>query len=270
MNSIAVPFDLLRVNGLSTLLRISVAASLMAVVAVPANAVPVQASATLTADGTNYQVPVTWDSALGLYAMGTFNPNTNDYDSLVVETAGYKVSVGGGMEPDPMISYGITVTDFGTPSSFGFFFSSPIALGPGPTTVSASVVGGLTDFTGNGVKIVPTLADADGDTIPELQVNTAGLTTNLGVDVGPLNVHVPGAAGSFYSYGPYAAGPQPGPAGPFGTLDITLGFSLSGSGDIASLTGSASIVPAPEPSTFVLGALGIVGLVWHIRRRKSS
>jgi hypothetical protein len=254
---------------LTILLGLSMAVILLAGSANFASASVIAAQGSATVDGNNYSVPIGFNPDLGLYGVGTWDSAKQNFTGWNVETADYKVSISGAMDPDPIASYGITVTDFGAPSTFGFFFSTPIAVGPGPTTVNASVSGSLGDFTGNGVSITPTLADADGDGFAELQVNTVGPpTTNMGVDVGLANVH--GAAPpTTYPLGPYNAGPQPGPAGPWSTLDMTVGFMLSGGGDTATLNGLAQIVNVPEPSSFVLGLIGIVGLAWHIRRRKN-
>ncbi|HTM54093.1 MAG TPA: PEP-CTERM sorting domain-containing protein [Pirellulales bacterium] len=263
MKSMIVSSELFR----SGLLRFSIAALLVAVVAAPASATVVAAIASASVDGTSYDVPV-GSNPDGLFGIGSWDSSKQNFTGWSVQTADYKIQISGAMDPDPISSYGITVTDFGAPSTFGFFFSTPIALGPGPTTVNASVSGSLGDFTGNGVSITPTLGDPDGDGFPELQVNTVGLpTTNMGVDVGLANAHA-AAPPTTYPLGPYNAGPQPGPAGPWSTLDMTVGFILSGGGDTATLNGLAQIETVPEPSTFVLGALSILGLVWHIRRRK--
>jgi hypothetical protein len=57
-------------------------------------------------------------------------------------------------------------------------------------------------------------------------------------------------------------------------MQIDLGFTLSGRGDIAALTGHAEIAVdggiVPEPSTFALGALGLVSLGFSAWRRKSQ
>jgi hypothetical protein len=181
------------------------------------------------------------------------------------ETGEGSLTVDGFFDPDPMFAYGLAVVDFGPPSTFGFFFSGPIVpTGPG-TTVAASIVGGLTDFTGDGVSLTPTAAHT--------QVNDVGPpTTNAGVDVGDPFAAPPGLPGAFYAYGPFGAGPMPGPAGgPFTSMDVSAEFTLSGGEDIAALTGFFSITEAPtaipEPSTLALAGLGAAGLAGWARRR---
>jgi hypothetical protein len=171
-------------------------------------------------------------------------------------------TVNGEYDPDPQVSYGISIQDFGAPSVFGFLFSSPIVLPAGPNSVNSSIAGALNDVNGSGVSITPTLG-------PNVQIADLGLpTTNMGVDVGPADIHGPAAPGAFYTYGAFALGPQPGPPGAWTNLSITLGFTLSGGSDIAVLTGFAQVVP--EPSSVVLLGLGSVALIGFYRRRRRN
>ena len=141
---------------------------------------------------------------------------------------------------------------------------TPIVPTGSPNVAKGSVVVGLTDFTGDGVSLTPTAAS--------LQVSAVGLpVTNLGVDVGLAFAAGPGSPGSSYAYGSFASGPIPGPGpGPWTTLRTSANFTLSGGGDIASLTGFASIDPAvvPEPASFSLIALGAVALAAFRGRSK--
>lgn len=191
-------------------------------------------------------------------------------DDIFVQGNGGGFQITGGLEmnPDPSIGYGLAVSDFGAPSSFLFVFSVPIVPTGSPNVVNGSVVGGLTDMTGDGVSITPTGSS--------LQINDLlAPLTNMGVDVGVADVHpASGTPGSFYTYGAYAAGPIAGPGpGPWTGLQVTVGFGLSGGGDIAALTGFASIEQSavPESSTMMAGgalALGIAGWAW--RRRSQA
>ncbi len=182
------------------------------------------------------------------------------------EQGAFQVQISGILSPDPSIAYGLAVVDLGAPSVFGFAFATPIVPTGSPNLVDASIVGGLTDFTGDGVSITPTSAfvQSSGVSFP---------LTNMGVDVGPGAAFGPGAPGAFYAYGPYAAGPQAGPGpGPWTFLTATAAFTLSGGGDVAALTGFAQIVeaPVPESGTVFAGgalALGIAG--WLLRRRQA-
>lgn len=221
---------------------------------------------TVRADNATYPIEFELDTESGLWGFNFFQ-----------ETAGFRISFTGVVDPDPSIGYGLAVTDFGAPSSFGFTISSPIVAVPAPTEVVASIDGGLNDVTGNGISITPTLADADGDGFAELQIASAGLPLeNSGADVGLAASFGPGPAGAQYVYGPYATPIQAGPVnGPYTTLQLDVGFMLSGSGDIAALTGFTAIAEdggiVPEPSTWVLGICGLAALgAAKLRRRHKN
>jgi hypothetical protein len=170
-------------------------------------------------------------------------------------SGGDQVTISGSASADPVISYGIAVVDFGAPSVFGFLFSIPV--GPGdlpamPTVVNSSIVGGLTDFTGNGVTIT-----AINPHVQDNYLEGVAFTWSVG-DSASFG---PGAPGSLYTYGPFAFGPAAGPAGPYtGNFVTTANFSLSGGGDIAALTGFCSIDPIPLPPTLLLLGSGLLGL----------
>jgi len=160
---------------------------------------------------------------------------------------------------DPVIAWGMVATNLAAvPVPFGFAVGVPVVMPALPTTVAASAVGGMTDLTGNGVAVIPT-------NVPSglLQDNIfAGFTWS----VGPAVAFPAGAPGAIYPYGPFAFGPAPGPLGGAGILFDSVGFTLTGFGDIASLTGFCSIVPIPvPPSAFLLGTglLGLLGFGWR-------
>ena len=227
------------------------------------HAAVVEPSATMTVDGERYSIPVSWNPNTQHYGLGTYDPETGEFSGATWETSEFMATINGEYDPDPQVSYGISVQDFGAPSVFGFFFLSPIILPPGPNTVNSSIAGALNDVNGSGVSITPTLG-------PNIQLADLGApATNMGVDVGPAAIHGAAAPGAFYTYGPFVDGPQPGPAGAWTSLSVTLGFSMSGGSDIAVLTGFAQIVP--EPSSSVLLGLGGVAVLGYIRRlrRKS-
>jgi hypothetical protein len=225
----------------------------------PSQAISLTTQAGMSVDGTNFPIPLAFDDSTGQWGVGTLDSATHQFSGVQLSNNEFSAIINGQLNPDPLISYGISVTDFGAASTFGFFFSTPIVFPATPNTVNASIGGALTDVTGDGVSITPTLG-------PNVQVaGLAAPSTNMGVDVGPLNSHGVAAA-TVYSYGPFTAGPQPGPIGAWTSMSITLGFKLSGNGDIAVLTGLAQIVPEPS-SVFLLG-LGGVGLLAYDRRRR--
>lgn len=236
-------------------------------------AVEGQPTATMTADGIPYDVPLIYEQATGYWEVGYYDDFGNLVEGYTIERPGeWNCHIEGELNPDPIISYSVAVTDFGVPSSFSFSFSTPI-VATGPTTiVDGSIVGSIRDATGNGVTITPTMADIDGDGMLEIQIDsisTGGPLTNMGVDVGLLETHGAGPAGTVFPYGSHAGGPQSGPAGTFTMLHSTASFMLSGGSDSAALTGFAQVV-IPEPSSVALAAMGALLLVGYaIRRRKA-
>lgn len=157
------------------------------------------------------------------------------------------------------LAYGIAVIDAGAASSFSFSFSMPITLDAGTTTIVSSIVGGMTDFTGNGVSVSTT---GGFDFLQRSWVD--GPTTDLGVDVGGSVSFGAGPSGSLYNYGAFATGPIAGPdLSSFTTLSVGLDFMASGDNDVVVLTGFTDIV-VPAPASMV--ALAGLGLVSRRRR----
>ncbi len=205
-------------------------------------------------------IEVPWyEDENGIYRVDNFFYETSEFSLNIFDTY---------MDPDPVIAWGIAVTDFGAPSSFAFLFSTPTVPVSGNNTVEASIVGGLTDFTGDGVSLTPTVGT-------DVQHSFVGNPmTPMGVDVGSAYSTGPGIPGSLYNYGAFMAGPIAGPGpGPWTQLQANVDFGLSGNGDIAVLTGYASIVdnapPIPEPATLLLLGGGLAG-AGLLRRRKKA
>lgn len=212
----------------------------------------IEASASATIDGETFTLsPVT---------TGKFVRVGSEDDPAIVgnsDTGQMRIFAIGNM--DPVMVYMIEVIDFGAPSAFGFEFSMPIGAVGAPNFVRATIAGGLTDATGDGVSITPSAG--------ALQVSSVGPPlTNMGVDVGLAAIFPRGDPGNSYGYGTFDSARQPGPGpGPWTMLMTGLDFSLSGGDDTAWLTGGAAIVPAP-PAFLFLGA-GLVGIAVACRRR---
>lgn len=199
-----------------------------------------QATANLTIGGEVVPIPTRWSEEDKAYVVATEN------GSWLYEGAEGQVTISFQMDPDPSISYGISVIDFGAPSTFGFLFSTPIVPTGSPNVVSASIVGGMTDASGDGVSLTPFA--------PFLQTASVGAPlTSMGVDVGLASSFPAGAPGSLYAYGPAASGAIAGPGpGPWTSLTTTTIFTGSGGSDVYALTGFASIELVPEPAMLSL------------------
>jgi hypothetical protein len=191
----------------------------------------------------------------------------------LVDDGEWAIALDASLDPDPQITYGLVVTDFGAPTTFGFIFSLPIV----PTAAPGSVTHGFSSLTvdgGGGLGTPVTALDpagvpVDGDSIAELAVyllsTDAGATLlNAGMDLGASFV---GTSPSGVQ-GPFGEGPIAGPAGAgfYDLMRIQLSFSMDGGGDIFGAAGVATVVP--EPGTAALLGLGMGGLALIGRRRE--
>ena len=180
---------------------------------------------------TSLEIPI-YEDPNGIWRVDNFEYETSEFSLRVHDLA---------LDPDPSIAYGIAVVDLGAPSVFGFLFGTPIVPTGAPNVVTSSIVGGLTDFTGDGVAMTPIGG-------PFIQTSEVGFPmTNMGVDVGPGLAAGPASPGAFYNYGAYSSGPITGPGpGPWTFLTTSVTFGLSGGGDIAALTGFTRLASMPR------------------------
>lgn len=171
--------------------------------------------------------------------------------------------VQGLFDPDPFIGYAIGLIDIGAPSSFLFSFATPIVPTSPPGTVSSSFSAALTDAGDGAISITPPAVfgvPTDSDGIDEIHVVNDGFPlTNDGLDLGPAGVFGGGAS----VHGPFnEVGPMPGP-GAWTWMQIDVGFTGSGGGDLYGLTGSAIKTESedvPEAaSTLFLALIGLGG-----------
>ncbi|MCI0334287.1 MAG: PGDYG domain-containing protein [Planctomycetes bacterium] len=209
---------------------------------------------------------------------GVWHIGTPDYPEYEWQTSEGSIVLEGALDPDPSITFSLTTTDLGAPSSFGFTFILPLApVFPNPSTVLDSLSGSVTNGPppgGPGVTVTalapPAGIPVDGDGVAELQVYTlsddGGMTwKNVGLDAGPTTF-VPLAPFASGDYGAYNQGPIPTIAGgPWTHMRVDLTFGLSGGGDVFTLNGAKVLVP--EPGTFALGLLLIGALIGFSRRQ---
>lgn len=224
----------------------------LAALAAVAGHAAADAVATLTVAGTDYALATQMIDGKARLVPGSYNLGA--YGTLNVlpqnEDAG------------ATLAYGLSVLN---PTAglvdYHFSFTTPIALDAGPATVVGSIVGGLTDFRGDGVAL------GLFQNLATVQRSFAGVgspTDNLGVDVGNAFSAGAGSAGSLYNYGAFASPVTPG-AGGWDVLNIKVDFTLSGGSDIAVLTGYTDIKVVPTPGALALA--GVSGLIATRRRR---
>ncbi|MBX9631137.1 MAG: PEP-CTERM sorting domain-containing protein [Burkholderiales bacterium] len=229
------------VNGRAWKLAALAAGAVLALLeAAPGQAAVIAPTITVTVDGQVHEIPYT-TAFKDAGAAGVAETYVVDgYKIVAVDE--YEIAITRALlDPDPSISYSLSVTDFGAPSTFMFTFFTPIVPTGFPNLVTASLAGTLTDSTGDGVTITPV-----GPTIQTSFVGAPLTTMGVGVDIGE------------------SVGPIAGPGGSTWTqLSVETGFTLSGGGDVAALLGFAGIVEGqlptrvPEP-----GALALVGVAF--------
>jgi hypothetical protein len=211
---------------------------------------------------------------------GTSCGSSAQSGACLIESAGaWRVEIFAELNPDPSIGYGIAVTDFGAPSTFGFSFIQPIVPTAAPGLVLASLAGSTTNAGGvAGVVTVTPMAPpggipVDGDLTAEIAVYTlsqnAGVSyLNAGQDFGPLFSSSPVLISD--TYGPFNGALAAGPAGAgsYNQMRVDVNFGLSGGGDIFTFNGSALVIP--EPATLSLLALGLGALAAAGRARRAA
>lgn len=214
-------------------------------------------SGSVTVDGQSYSLRVD----PGANGTSVIHPQTiND------PTGGWSMIVSATMDPDPSITYFVSVTNYAaTATNFSLSFFTPIVQTPNPTLVSADLSGTLADAGNDGAAVKP----IDGS--DAIQDSFLNFSTPMGVSLGTAK-ETPGI------YGPFAVAPKSGPAGgPWSYLTVTVNFSLTGGRDTLNLLGEARIVPdttpavVPEPSTLRLlglGAMLVVARSSTLRRRR--
>ncbi len=173
------------------------------------------------------------------------------------------VMANGAGDPDPFNSFGLSITDFGAPSSFVFSFIIPVVPCPPGSILKAvtTLSGSFTDgASGDGGSITPFLQPA------VLASFTGAPLTSLS-DIGAA-MAFPGGGSSIY--GPFSDTVFLGDPG-FTFLGLTAAFTGTGGGDIYTLSGSVvtECLAIPEPASLVMAGLGAVVGLGVLRRRRA-
>jgi PEP-CTERM motif len=237
---------------------IGLLAAAMSIGGTLAHAAVILPSATLKVNDTLFELALTPDPA---------KSDRFFFDETVAVTDVFEIFARGTMDADPLASYGLTVSNFGTvPLSVILTVVMPFAP-LSASTITSGITGTLTPGPLDllGLTMSPLLADADGDGIAELMTSTDGVSS-LGVDLGP-GVTIPSPLAAVY--GPFTGGPVAGPAG-LSALVLSVGLSLTGGGDVADLTGSTIVSAVPEPATIAILGLGVLATVARRARGRAS
>jgi hypothetical protein len=208
------------------------------------------------------------------------SPGTFVVGQGVIAAENFRAELAAVPGADRSVSYSLAVTNFlSTPASYALTLAIPVdpviptdPITPTdpilPPTVSASIVGTLTDVAADGVFLSPSGAN-------DLQTSFVGpRLTNIGVDVGDGFSAGPTNEPTTYAWGPAGTGPRAGPVGRWDELLVRTRFTPSAN-DRASVTGFARIVPdqpvpLPPAAWGGLALLAGTGLARRLRHRRHA
>ncbi len=168
-------------------------------VAAPGHAIPT-CTALATIDGEDFVFTVESEDGKTYYA---------DLATPIVRTGWELTGLSVTLNSDPNISYGVSIKDLETASTFSFSFGVPIVPVIGPNRVSASIsysgtAGGDGSVTVTALSSPVTTSDDDDDDAPDILVASLGEQmlplTSLGHDLGITKTY-----GGLADHGSYAS-----------------------------------------------------------------
>jgi hypothetical protein len=165
---------------------------------------------------------------------------------------------------DPYMTYGLSIKNStsGT-ASYGFSFSeSLVPPVSGAYSLYADISGSVVN-AGAGTTLA--LNTTSGSTVQKVFLDDGYGPVPASVDVGgAFALASTGGAG----YGAAGSATNSGflGTGAFTSWGFNVNFSLTGGGDVATLSGYAEITPIPEPQTYALLAAGLLGVGMMLRR----
>lgn len=198
---------------------------------------------------------------------GSFSVINADVSSPLPMWTGTITNANGNIDPFTNLAFGVT-NIAPVPVEFSIAIAIPIAPIFSATVHGGSTGGSVTDSSADALGGVTPITSVPGTPFYAGKIDGA---TVLSIYPGAFSFPVPpfSLAGETLPIPAANVGlPATLPSGPaLVSIGIAHKFTLS-AGDSMSATSFFRVEPVPEPSSFVLAAVGVVGLVYAIRRRR--